>query len=278
VFRSSSPSARRLLVLPVVLVALVVWAFLTANTGQAADPGTAAGAVSAIGPWQSTLTIQTRARRMRVINALQRTADDVTRSDYPYVWAGGHAAAGVASTGGVKPRRGTHPKQPPIGFDCSGAVAAVLAGAGVWTPGAPVPNDADLVKTLLRAHVIARGAGHGSPEVTLYDKPGVHVFMRIDGRYFGTSDGLHGNASQVHGGAGWLNDGAPDARSRAFKPYHVLPSVLAGSTLYGPSLTFIIPASGSGLLDGLAVGQRVQVSYRTGSDGTLTARAVTSVR
>ena len=162
-FRSPSPSTRRLLVLPVVLVALVVWAFLTANTGQAADPGTATGTVSAIGPWQSTLTIRLHARRMAVIAALVRTADDVTRGDYPYVWAGGHAAAGVASTGGVKPHGGRHPRQPPIGFDCSGAVAAVLAGAGLWAPGSPVPNDADLVTSLLRAHVIARGRAGAPP-------------------------------------------------------------------------------------------------------------------
>ena len=274
VFRPSQTSARRLLVLPVVLVALVVYAFVTAHTGQAADPGSASGTVSAIGPWQTTLTIQLHARRMNTVSALQHAADDVTDRDYPYVWAGGHDAAGVASTGGVKPRRGRHPKQPPIGFDCSGAVAAVLAGAGVWTPGAPVPNDADLVTALLRAHVLARGAGSGPAEVTLFDKPGVHVFMRINGRYFGTSDGHHGNASQANRGAGWLDDGAPDARSAAYKRYHLKASVLAATALYGPNLTFAIPASGSGLIDGVSLGDRVRVSYRTGTDGSLTARAV----
>ena len=274
VFRTSPTSARRLLVLPVVLIALVVYAFVTAHTGQAADPGVASGTVSAIGPWQSTLTIQLHARRMNTVSALQHAADDVTARDYPYVWAGGHDAAGVASTGGVKPRRGRHPKQPPIGFDCSGSVAAVLAGAGVWTPGAPVPNDADLVRALLRAHVLAKGAGSGPTEVTLFDKPGIHVFMRINGRYFGTSDGLHGNASQTNRGAGWLDDGAPDARSSAFKRYHLKPTVLAATALYGQSLTFAIPASGSRLIDGVSPGDRVRVSYRTGGDGSLTARAV----
>jgi hypothetical protein len=256
------------------LVALVVYAFVTANPGQAADPGVASGTVSMIGPWQSTLTIQLHARRMNVVTALQRAADAVTAGDYRYVWAGGHEAAGVASTGGVKPRRGRHPKQPPIGFDCSGAVAAVLAGAGLWTPAAPVPNDADLVATLLRAHVIARGAGAGPTEVTLFDKPGVHVFMRIDGRYFGTSDGRHGNASQPNGGAGWLDDGAPDAHSRSFKSYHFKTGVLAGTALYAPRLTFAIPPSAYGLVDAVSVGDRVRVTYRTG-DGSLTARAVT---
>jgi hypothetical protein len=257
-----------------VLVALAIYAFVTANTGQAADPGSASGTVSAIGPWQTTLTIQLHARRMSMVGALQHAADDVTARDYPYVWAGGHEAAGVASTGGIKPRRGRHPKQPPIGFDCSGAVAAVLAGAGLWTPGTEVPNDADLVTALLRAHLLARGAGSGPTEVTLFDKAGVHVFMRIDGRYFGTSDGLAGNATQPNGGAGWLDDGAPDTHSRAYKSYHVKPAVLAGTALYGPSLTFAIPPSGDGLVDGVSVGDRIRVTYRTGSDGSLTARAV----
>jgi hypothetical protein len=99
--------------------------------------------------------------------------------------------------------------------------------------------------------------------------------MRIDGRYFGTSDGLHGNASQPHGGAGWLSDGAPDAHSRAFKAYHLLPAQLNASALYGPTLTFAI--AGSRLLDGVTVGERVKVSYRTGSDGPLSARAITPV-
>jgi hypothetical protein len=273
-FQSSSPSTRRLLVLPVVLVVLAVCGFITANTGKAANPGTATGAVSAIGPWQSTLTIQLHARRMPVISALVHTADAVTRGDFPYVWAGGHAAAGVASTGGVKPRGGRHPKQPPVGFDCSGAVAAVLAGAGLWTPGSPVPGDADLVKALLRARLIARGVGRGANEVTLFDKPGIHVFMRLGGRFWGTSDGLHGNSSQPHGGAGWLNDGAPDAHSRAFKPYYFLARVLTRATSHGPSLTFVIPSSRYGLLDGLSIGERVSVSYRTASDGTLSARSV----
>ncbi len=150
----------------------------------------------------------------------------------------------------------------------------MLAGAGLWAPGTGVPNDADLVTALLRAHLLARGAGSGPTEVTLFDKPGVHVFMRIDGRYFGTSDGLAGNGAQPNGGAGWLDDGAPDAHSRAYRSYHVDPAVLAGTALYGPSLTFAIPPSGYGLVDGVSVGDRIRVTYRTGSDGSLTARAV----
>ena len=121
--------------------------------------------------------------------------------------------AGIASIGikgpGYNGRR--------IGFDCSGSVAAVLAGAGVWQPTSGVPNDAGIIAELTSEHLIARGAGRGASEVTLYDDPGVHIFMNIDGHFFGTSDG--GGGGNPAGGAGWLDDGAPDATS------HVLQAV-----------------------------------------------------
>lgn len=258
------------------LVGLAVWAFFMANAGHAAGSSAneATGLVSAIGPWRSTLTIQLPGRQMPVITALKRTADDITARDYPYVWAGGHAAAGVASVGQAS-RHKRHAKTPPVGFDCSGAVAAVLAGGGLWTPGSSVPNDAGVVAELLSAHVITRGAGTGAAEVTLFDKPGSHIFMRINGQFWGTSDGHSGNAAQPHGGAGWLNDGAPDARSRLYKAYHVLPRMLGSTTVYGPHLTFVVPSHSDGLLDGLTVGERVSVSYGAASDGTLMAHAVT---
>jgi hypothetical protein len=63
---------------------------------------------------------------MSVERALIAAADAVARGDYPYVYGGGHAEAGTASIGikgpGYNGRR--------VGFDCSGSVAAVLAGAG----------------------------------------------------------------------------------------------------------------------------------------------------
>ena len=37
--------------------------------------------------------------------------------------------------------------------------------------------------------MIAPGVGKGPLEVTLWDHPTVHIFMNIDGRFFGTSDG-----------------------------------------------------------------------------------------
>jgi hypothetical protein len=102
----------------------------------------------------ASFTIQTAGRRTGVVNALTAAADGITSRDYPYVWAGGHARAGVASIGSHGP--GHNGRR--LGFDCSGAVAAVLAGGGLWTPGSGVPDDAGIVAQLRSEHLIARGS------------------------------------------------------------------------------------------------------------------------
>jgi hypothetical protein len=214
----------------------------------------------------SSFTIQTGGRRMAVINALNAAADVVDNGDFSYVYGGGHMQAGLASVGIKGP--GHNGRR--IGYDCSGSVAAVLAGAGLWPAGSAVPNDAGLVTELLHEHLIAHGAGHGPGEVTLYDKPGVHIFMNIDGRFFGTSDGGAGEAGRPDGGAGWLDDGAPDAASRAFKQYHVLVPVLMGFTTYGQDLVFQTGRSAT-LIDGFNVGDTVRVTYTRAPGGGLEA-------
>lgn len=237
-------------------------ALATTPHASAANAGIARGAVSWVS--QSSLSILQGTRRMPVLSALERSANAVDRADYPYVYGGGHGSAGTASAGRKGPGYTGHTP----GYDCSGSVAAVLSGAGLWPAGAPVPADNGVIAELLRARILAPGPG----AVTLYDKPGVHIFMNIAGRYFGTSDGLAGNPSQPRHGAGWLFDGAPDARNAAFKRYHILPARLRAITLYGTSLTF---RAATGVdLSGFATGDRVSVAYRTGRTGSLIARAV----
>jgi hypothetical protein len=109
--------------------------------------------------------------------------------------------------------------------------------------------------------------------VTIYDDPGVHIFMNIDGRFFGTSDGGPGNASQAKGGAGWLSDGAPDASNRAFKQYHILPSVLKDRTTYGHALTFQL-GSNPELTAGVEVGDDLNVTYQGTGAGSMIATAI----
>jgi len=247
-----------------VLVVGLISALVLPSGAFATTPKTIKGTVTAIGPY--SVTIQTSGARTGVINALTEAANAMTARNYPYVWGGGHAEAGVASIGikgpGYNGRR--------IGYDCSGSVAAVLAGAGLWPAESSVPGDAGVIAQLLQEKLIARGVGQAPDDVTLYDYPGVHIFMSIDGRFFGTSDGGAGNSK---GGPTWLDDGAPDASSRIYKRYHVLPSVLKDQTTYAQSFTFQI-GQNAGATGGFALGDDVQVSYVENSTGSLTARTI----
>jgi hypothetical protein len=214
-----------------------------------------------------TLTIQAGGKPLGVINALTAAANALTKRDYPYVYGGGHPEAGVASIGlrgpGYNGRR--------VGFDCSGSVAAVLSAAGLWQPGSGVPADDGIITQLMQERLIARGAGKAPNEVTLYDHPGVHIFMNIDGRFFGTSDG--GGGGNRKGGAGWLGGSAPDSLNPAFKRFHVLPSVLKDKTSYGHSFTFQTGAH-PGIAYGAAPGDTVTITYVENKSGAMTASAL----
>jgi hypothetical protein len=219
-------------------------------------PGAASGTI--VGMSWASLTVQTGGRRMSKAGALIAAANALTTANYPYVWAGGHPAAGAASIGTRGPGYTGHT----LGYDCSGSVAAVLSSASLWQPGTPVPGDAGVIAQLRQEHLIAKGVGTGSTAVTLWDDPGVHIFMNIDGRYFGTG-------ANAKGGPGWLSGSG----TSGFKPWHFIPSALSGSVTYGAALTFGV-GSNSGLLYGLSVGQHVQVQYKTAKTGALTATAV----
>jgi hypothetical protein len=251
-----------------VLLSLLSCAAATPTSALAAQAQTAHGAVTGKITYlgDSVLTIQSGGRPLGVINAMTRTADALTAGVYPYVYGGGHGEAGIASIGirgpGYNGRR--------RGYDCSGSVAAVLAGAGLWQPGSGVPNDAGIIQQLLQEKLIARGAGTAPNEVTLYDHPGVHIFMNMNGRFFGTSDGGGGNAK---GGPTWLYDGAPDAQTRVYKPYHLLPSVLRTKTTYGASFTFQTDAQPD-LVQGAETGDKVRISYAETRSGAMVATAI----
>ena len=158
-----------------------------------------------------------------VIAAMLTEAATISKDDYPYVYGGGHSQAGA-------------PSGSPKGFDCSGAVAAVLAAGGLWPWGSSVPDDAGVISQLRSNNFIVPGQGTGRPECTLFDNPGTHIFMRLNGTFFGTSDGDDGNASQPNGGAGWLYDSHSDASSSAFHAYHV-PVAILGQQVTAAAVT-----------------------------------------
>jgi peptidoglycan hydrolase-like protein with peptidoglycan-binding domain len=107
-----------------------------------------------------------------IIRALVNAANSIDSHHYSYRWGGGHNSSFTGP------------------YDCSGAVSAVLHSAGLLK--APMVSG-DFT------HWGARGPG----AVTIYANAG-HVYMSINGRFFGTS------SSNPGGGAGWFN-GAPRA-------------------------------------------------------------------
>jgi hypothetical protein len=149
-------------------------------------------------------------------------------------------------------------------------VAAVLAGADLWPAAGGVPGDSGVISELRSAHMIAKGAGHGPSQVTLYDDPGVHIFMNINGRFFGTSAG--GSAGNAKGGPGWLDGSTPDAFSRTYKRYHFVSSVVHSRT-GGQSIGFR-PGPLQGLADQFQVGEPMSVTYHATQYGTLVATGI----
>jgi hypothetical protein len=147
----------------------------------------------------------------------------------------------------------------------------VLSGAGLWPVATGVPGDSGVIAELRREHLIAPGRGRGAAEVTLYDDAGAHIFMNINGQFFGTSDG--GGGSNPNGGAAWLDDGAPDASSHRYKPYHLLPGVLRERTAFERIFTFRARGHAA-ITHGLLLGSAVHVSYTVAPKGVLLAQAV----
>jgi hypothetical protein len=236
---------------------------------QVTSTKTASGAVAQL--TVGGLTIQRSGGARGVMTELVDAANALGAARDPYVWGGGHGQAGNASVG-VRGGPGYNGKR--RGFDCSGTVAAVLVAAGLWQNGDSVPNDANVIATLKAEHLILPGAGRGKREVTLYDRPGVHIFMNIDGRFFGTSDGNHeGNRK---GGPGWLPGRSTDARSRKFKKWHFKAALLTARNT--ASLLMSFTALGDWELAGeLLAGQQVSVAYSTSNAGVLQARTVSAL-
>lgn len=97
--------------------------------------------------------------------AAMAEAQSINSKEYPYVWGGGHGSfAGP--------------------YDCSGAVSAVLHAAGM------------LGKPMVSGELASFGAPGPGP-ITIYAN-GVHAFMSIMGKFFGTS------LSNPGGGAGFF--------------------------------------------------------------------------
>ena len=161
------------------LGALLGWAPCEGGTGGGAAPAPAGGrggatetapapAAAPAGPVATNFpTNMSSDERVKKMIAM---ANWITAQHYSYLWGGGHNAEF---------------KGP---YDCSGSVSAVLHAGGC------------LSSPMVSGELASWGAA-GPGEVTLYANV-EHVYMSIDGKFFGTSE------SNPGGGAAWFN-GAP---------------------------------------------------------------------
>lgn len=134
----------------------------------------------------------------RLINA----ANQVSNAHFPYVYGGGHEQPAKF--------------QP---FDCSGSVSYVTQQAGYKVP------------TTVSGDMGSWGFPSGSGEVTIFYNP-VHTFMRIMGRYFGTSGFARNIGPQSDwGGAGWFTEAPGAAYLSNFKTIHLTDLGSAGTAV-----------------------------------------------
>lgn len=234
-------------------------------------PGFAKGGRVGGKPQQLDLGGGTGSPLMRAI----RAANAIDAMHYPYSWGGGHGRLGVPNAGTRHSTGGAIG----TGFDCSGAVSAVLGAAG-------------LVSSPM---VAASYMNWGTPG---YDPKGIstvaspsHVYMMIQGRAFGTS------GANPAGGAGWF----PGGIRGGFKVNHVKnpgPAVAAIKRLQGPGAMqggmpgMVEGAAGQSYANGLtmalnrelkatngmfAEGGRVPMAGWFGDGGTVTASRPTLI-
>ena len=119
-------------------------------------------------------------------------ASAIDAKRFPYVWGGGHAHAGTAD-------RGTG-RDPGIGFDCTGAVGAVLAAAGMgYAIGSPVPGSGTIASSYGQAGRGQFVTVYACPDMPGQAGHGFLVFHTSQGdRHWGT-----GHWGKSWDGAGW---------------------------------------------------------------------------
>lgn len=138
------------------------------------------------------------------VSRAYREAKKIHDKKYPYVWGGGHANAGT-------PDRGTG-RDPGIGYDCSGSVAAVLVAGGWWERGASVPRS-DALGARFRP-------GRGK-YITIWSNA-IHVFMEfhLNGKHDGENTKHFGTGrwGKSWGGAGFNSKLHPKSGFKATHP------------------------------------------------------------
>ncbi len=133
--------------------------------------------VQKYGPTFFTALNEGREPQFKTGGGIIRKAESIG-GKYPYVWGGGHGRTGVPSGGPRAKDAGQ------IGYDCSGAVSAILGVSPPRTSG---------------GFTSWGKPGAGSPNDTKVYANAEHVFAVLNGRGWGT-----GSPQAPDGGAGWL--------------------------------------------------------------------------
>ena len=220
--------------LPSVYQSIVKGGGVTASTSSTAQTGTSVSTTSPHVGGSDSSGAQPGQTQQSVINCITEAANVINGKGYPYIWGGGHSQAGTPSGGTAGSG---------VGFDCSGSVAAVLSAANIITPGSSVGADDTVISQLQSAGLIQPGEGSGIPEVTLYDNPGTHIYMRINGQFWGTWAGGQVSGS---GGGNWQPSGF---HMSGYNAYHFSTATLNQNTTYSLGLGTAVtttPGGGSG--------------------------------
>jgi hypothetical protein len=176
------------------------------------------------------------------LSAMISEANAIASHHYNYEWGGGHSSIGVP-THGVP----GGPSGPGIGFDCSGAVSAVLHSAGL------------LNSPMVASNFMTWGLPGPGKSVNIFADPS-HTFMELAGHYFGTSGQNPG------GGANWIPSFPGNIGGPRHPPGYATGGYVVDQTQFAPGKHPI-----RGLLPGLSSGGRVGYAGAFGTGGTFTA-------
>lgn len=133
-------------------------------------------------------------------NELLTAAKNIAAKGYNYEWGGGHNAT-------VSPTHGTgHGSGSGVGYDCSGAISAILNAAGKLKGSLVAAQFANAPKYIAGAKPGVGGPG----DITIYANA-EHTFSKIGNQYFGTS------YSNPGGGAGFFKN----AQTAGYQVWHV---------------------------------------------------------
>jgi hypothetical protein len=214
------------------------------HTEMAANMGLARAGMPSLGAMVGMQTIphstpmRATGGRLSHYDRLVEAANMVSARNFPYRWGGGHEQPAH-----LEP------------FDCSGSVSYAVQHAGYNVP------------TTVAQNIGSWGFPAGEGQATIFYKggPEAHTFMRIGGKYWGTS-----GFARPGGGAGWFDQTPASGYLSGFNKVH-LPGLGSDSVsiMGGPGSINLNAPSISGVGVPGAFANAGVAAYATGLSGKL---------